>query len=445
MRKIIYAIFCIILIAAVLIVKNAFEEGKIQPRINILPANHEIKLIVATDMHYLASNMLEPYSPFHQALRRGDGKTPHYSPQIMDAFIDEVIRINPQALILSGDISFNGERASHMELAQKLRKVREHGIPVLVIPGNHDINSSHAYQFLNNRTRPTLNISAKDFWKTYSPLGAKNAIAFDKTTLSYVYQISKDLQIMMIDTSQYQEGNVKTGGIINEKTLIWIEKNLLKAKKKGTIVITVTHHSLLPHSALFNSNFTINNYTEVLQILEKYEVPVNLSGHIHIQHIKRSNETEGIYDIATNAMAVYPNHYGILDISADKSILYTTHKVNVSEFAKNSNSDDENLLNFEKYSFDFMTQTSFQRMLERLSSYNINAQQRQAMVEFVQMLNTHYFAGTPLNITEEDQMYRLWLEYFPSGFHTRYLRSIMTDSETQSATLFIPSIFPYSK
>ena len=440
LKPLMATIFLIILLAGTFFAKNTFTKEKNQPHIEIIPANQEIKIIVATDIHYLAAELLEPESPFHQALKRGDGKMPHYSPQILDAFLTEVIHIKPKALILSGDITFNGEKKSHIELAQKLRKVREQGIPVLVIPGNHDINSPQTYQFLNNRQKQIPNISPRNFWKLYSPLGAENAITFDKTSLSYVYQLSEDLQIMMLDTSQYKKGRVKAGGRINEKTLIWIEENLSKSKKTNTNVITVTHHSLLPHSPLFTSGFTIENYPEVLKILEKYEVPLNLSGHIHIQHIRRSNETEGIYDIATNSLIVYPNHYGILDIGTDKSILYTANKVNVSEFAKNSKSKDENLLNFDKYSFDFMSQTTFYRIRERLARYNISTEQKKAMIEFVQMLNTHYFAGTPLEITEEDQMYRLWLEYFPSGFHTRYLNSILKDNETQSTMLFIPSL-----
>ena len=41
-------------------------------------------------------------------------------------------------LILSGDLTFNGEKKSHEELAEKFKKVEKSGAPVMVIPGNHD-------------------------------------------------------------------------------------------------------------------------------------------------------------------------------------------------------------------------------------------------------------------------------------------------------------------
>ena len=49
-----------------------------------------------------------------------------------------MLGLDNAALILSGDLSFNGEKTSHEELAGKLFKLQEQGIPVLVLPGNHD-------------------------------------------------------------------------------------------------------------------------------------------------------------------------------------------------------------------------------------------------------------------------------------------------------------------
>ncbi|WP_287895528.1 metallophosphoesterase [Clostridium sp.] len=55
-------------------------------------------------------------------------------------FLEEVRTAHPSALVLSGDLSQNGEKANHEALAEKLERVQAAGIPVLVIPGNHDIN-----------------------------------------------------------------------------------------------------------------------------------------------------------------------------------------------------------------------------------------------------------------------------------------------------------------
>ena len=81
---------------------------------------------------------------FQLFVERCDGKVVKYLPQLLDAFMDQVIAEKPSALVLSGDITMNGEKINHEELARKLGKVQEAGIPVLVIPGNHDINNPNA-------------------------------------------------------------------------------------------------------------------------------------------------------------------------------------------------------------------------------------------------------------------------------------------------------------
>ncbi|MFQ8842968.1 MAG: metallophosphoesterase family protein [Clostridium fessum] len=60
----------------------------------------------------------------------------------MDAFLDDMKEEDPDLLILSGDLTLDGEKASHEELAELLEGLSEAGIEVAVIPGNHDINNS---------------------------------------------------------------------------------------------------------------------------------------------------------------------------------------------------------------------------------------------------------------------------------------------------------------
>ena len=402
---------------------------------SVIGENQEIRLVFATDIHYLSPDLLSSDSAFIRALERGDGKMTHYSPEITEAFLDEVIRIKPHALILGGDISFNGEKKSHTELARKLNSVRDAGITVLAVPGNHDINRPNAYQYLREGIRRTPSVTQKQFRDIYYPLGAVNAVSFDSSSLSFVYRLSEDVQVIMLDTSQYQKGNVKEGGRISDKTLSWLEKELALASKSNITVITVMHHSLLPHNSMFNSNFVIEDYRTVVNLLERYGVRLNLSGHIHVQHIKRE-EDSGIYDISTNALAVFPNYYALITINPDKSIEYRANRVNVSKWAERNRIRDANLLNFEAYSLEFMSRSSFFKTSQTLSDYNMSEEDRNLMIEFAQTLNTNYFAGIITEINPENTAYKLWLEHYPQERFIRYLNSILID-KTPSTELVI--------
>ena len=71
-----------------------------------------------------------------------DGKLTGYTPQLLEAFIDEVIELHPDALVLGGDVTFNGEKQSHIDLSERLRRVQDAGVQVLMMPGNHDLSKS---------------------------------------------------------------------------------------------------------------------------------------------------------------------------------------------------------------------------------------------------------------------------------------------------------------
>ena len=90
----------------------------------------------------------------------------------------------PQAVILSGDLTFNGEKLSHQKLAQKLRRLTEAGIDVWVIPGNHDLNNSAAASFSQDQARRVESVSAAEFSAIYQNLTNRKAISQDPNSLS---------------------------------------------------------------------------------------------------------------------------------------------------------------------------------------------------------------------------------------------------------------------
>ena len=97
-----------------------------------------------TDIHYLAESLTDQGDMFQAMVEHGDGKLTNYVWEITDAALEEIKLLSPDVLIISGDLSLQGEKKSHEELAKKLDEVEKAGITVLVIPGNHDINNPSA-------------------------------------------------------------------------------------------------------------------------------------------------------------------------------------------------------------------------------------------------------------------------------------------------------------
>lgn len=49
----------------------------------------------------------------------GDGKVVTYIDQITDAFLDEVVKLRPNVLVLSGDLTLNGEKKQAIRILRK--------------------------------------------------------------------------------------------------------------------------------------------------------------------------------------------------------------------------------------------------------------------------------------------------------------------------------------
>lgn len=84
-------------------------------------------VILATDLHYQSHQADDRGQAFQTFVENCDGKVVEYLPELLEAFLDEVIEKEPSALVLSGDITMNGESINHQELAERLRRVRDAG------------------------------------------------------------------------------------------------------------------------------------------------------------------------------------------------------------------------------------------------------------------------------------------------------------------------------
>ena len=153
--------------------QNSKEENKTQ---------NQVTLVVATDLHYLAPTLTDGGEFFRQYIENGDGKVIPYCEEITEAFVEQVIAEKPNAVILSGDLTFNGENESHIALAEKLARIEEKGIPVYVLPGNHDLKNAKAASFQGDSYSFVESIDALEFTEAYKEFEEKSKDWTEDTT-----------------------------------------------------------------------------------------------------------------------------------------------------------------------------------------------------------------------------------------------------------------------
>lgn len=372
-----------------------------------------LTLFVATDLHYLAPELTDHGPYFEHVIARSDGKAMAYSEELVEAFVAQVISRQPDALILSGDLTFNGERASHEALADKLARVTAAGIPVLVIPGNHDLNSRSAARFDGDGYALVDSVTAAEFREIYRAFGYDGALSQDRASLSYVAAIFPQLRLLLVDVN-----DASPQGEVEEKTLVWIEQQLAQAQHDGCRVIAVSHQNLLSHSSLISSGFTIGNADALHELYAGTPVLCNLSGHIHMQHMRESEA--GIWDIATSSLAVSPNQYGVLTLTGDK-LTYHTETVDVSAWAAAKGITDPNLLNFAGYSEAFFKETA---RLQALAAVTRDDQPEQ-LADFFADINAAYFAGRMDAFAPDAQLLERWRQQ--PTFLSLYIGSIVQE------------------
>ena len=411
----------IIITAVILAFVTAIASGAfiLKSKNNCEPA----KIITATDMHYLSPSLTDHGKIFWETINNSDGKVIQYIDELMSAFSDEVISTSPDILILSGDLTFNGEKESHKDLAKKLAVIQDSGVQVLVIPGNHDINSSASVRLIGNEYEYVETVTPDEFKEIYYNFGMKQAESVDEYSLSYIYKVNSDLCILMLDTNAYGTN------FVQDDSYEWIESQLNKAKKEHMKVIAVSHQNLFAHNDLLSFGYQLYDADELLELYNKYRVKLNISGHIHMQHYAKDRITE----ITTTSLAVSPNQYGIIDFE-NNQFKYSTKTVDVSAWAEKNAIDDKNLKNFSDYSEDFFKNKT--RTGEKLKESDISDKDKAIMLETFADINANYFAGIPTDKEKYKEGINLW-DKMEGDFSRKYLNSMLADSNTDYRSITV--------
>lgn len=389
---------------------------------------------VVSDVHYFSPELTDYEEAFETMLQKDDGKLVNYVPQLVDALTSDLHQLRPNVLILSGDLTLNGEIKGHMALAEKLEAIEATGIKVLVIPGNHDINNQAAASYFGDEKESADRTTPSDFYDIYRKFGYDQARSRDENSLSYVYELDCKNWLLMLDSAQYEPVNL-VGGRIKEETMTWMEEQLKEAKDQGITVITIAHHNLLKESILYPTECTLDNSQEVISLLEKYQVPLYISGHLHLQRTKKQKTEPGendgnyhIWEVVADSFAIFPCQYSVFSWTDNDQLEYSTRTVDVEEWARQIGSTDENLLNFSEYGTKFLTGVISGQISKEIK--NFPEEQIQEMADLYGTLNSAYCAGIPIDSKEiqSEEAFWLWERNLPDSKLFKKLNEILKDT-----------------
>ena len=263
-----------------------------------------VKFMVISDIHYFDPSLFTlPANAYFQGYLAADRKLIIESSAILKNVLATVMTEKPDFLLVTGDLTKDGEKIDHLAVAALFKTLSDNGIKVLVIPGNHDVNNPAAASYTGSGTTTIANVSAADFASIYGNSGYGNAVERDPNSLSYVSEPVTGVWVMGIDACHYSPS--ETAGSISATTLAWVKSIITKSKAQNKILLSMMHHGIVEHfvgqSTMF-SEYLISDWKNVSSMLADSGLNVVFTGHFHAQDISKGTGNKGyLYDIETGS------------------------------------------------------------------------------------------------------------------------------------------------
>jgi len=175
--------------------------------------------------------------------------SPHFVPSLLDRALVEINELEPDVVIVSGDLTGDGLRAEYQSARDYLDRIACERM--LVIPGNHD----------------SRNVGYVHFEELFGE--RKSVLHRDGVSIVAVDSTEPDLDHGVIGRGRYE----------------WIEERF--GESEAFLRIFVLHHHLLPVPGTGRERNVVHDAGDTLECLQRADVHLVLSGHKHVPYAWR--------------------------------------------------------------------------------------------------------------------------------------------------------------
>lgn len=291
-----------------------------------------VRFAVIADPHLFDVATSSPGPAFDRALRSG-AKLHAESREILAQALSDIAAERPDFLLVCGDLTCDGERSAHELAAEMLGALDRAGVPVLVVPGNHDVNNPRAARFIGEERQPLDGVTPEEFAAIHADLGYGEALERDPASLSYVAEPVPGLRVLALDACWYRggPGSPRTDGSLSRATRSWAARVLARARDDGAAVIVLLHHAVVPHFTGMEARldgYLLEAHAAVARLLAGSGARLAFTGHGHAQDVVRGATAAGpIWDVETGSLATWPNPWRIVELGPDGLVRIATRRV----------------------------------------------------------------------------------------------------------------------
>lgn len=269
---------------------------------------NDLKFYLITDTHFFKNSLGargDAYDDFMRFEQKCFAETQSINISVFDWLknADEADNV-----LIAGDLTFNGEKESHLEFIKLLNELKASGKNVYVITADHDFkkDGDSCFAFDENGRSSPQSTKREELYDLYYEFGFKDALAVDKKHLSYVSQIGEGVRLLALNNDGADDGQRR----FDEEQIKWIKEQAKKAREDGQIMFAMNHYPLLPGQPIFSivPSAVQKESDAVTTMLADEGVHLIFTGHMHNQSINEKITDRGnkIYDVCTGSIIADP-------------------------------------------------------------------------------------------------------------------------------------------
>lgn len=293
----------------------------------------DLQIAVFSDAHFYDPSLGTTGAAFEAYLVQ-DRNMIAQSKSINESVIQTLKNSNASIILVTGDLTKDGEKSNHELMASLLGQLETAGKRVFVIPGNHDIKNPLSFSYSGSNTTPVPTVTPAEFATIYNQFGYNEALYRDNNSLSYIVTLNSKTWLLAMDGCRYNENTTTpiTEGKFSDATYQWIKDKLTEAKSKDISVIGMAHHGMIEHyqgQSLMFPEYLIENWENKSTELAGLGLKVVFSGHFHAQDVVKKVENDGsfMFDVETGSLVTWPVPYRTVTYTTTSKLIIHTTKV----------------------------------------------------------------------------------------------------------------------
>ena len=261
-------------------------------------------------------------------------------------------------IIISGDLTDDGDRYSHEDFVKLLRKYKEAGKKIYVIFATHDFHHHRAFVRMRGDTKaefkecpweqPYFNpegVRYKDYvkpgfshlteeectpklvesctpeeiWEMYREFGYDDAVSADVGSFSYCIDLDENTRCLMLnDIFRNEEALHDISATFTPSCLRWMKTVLDDAKKEGKFVFVCSHHPFMPTVPIHRLGTSKRNLRSPAAGHMLADMGINLAftGHTHASCVQFLESDKGnvLCNVMTASTCYYPPCFRMVDL-----------------------------------------------------------------------------------------------------------------------------------